>query len=426
MTKLQDQFLEVGNYLGAKICRDAMWAGDRCNWLGPSMQNLGTSWGPVQTAYGPDLYSGTSGIALFLSHLYAATNEKIYRSVARGAINHCVSRVEDLPSNVHCGFYSGYTGIAHALIEASEQIDDESYVSKALVLLQRLTKDESNDQGLDIISGSAGAIPFLLEVHRRYPSDFLLALAISHGEHLLATVNKNSFGWSWNTLGSERNLTGFSHGAAGIGWALLELHQQTEDDRFREAAEEAFRYERHYYNVEQENWPDFRTFVSQDSAASGAIPCGVAWCHGAPGIGLSRLRAYQLTGDEQYRQEAEAALRTTTKMLTIGDHGRLNNFSLCHGITGNAELLIYASQVLGDKQYGPLVNQIAESGIEHYLKLNLPWPCGVPGAGESPNLMLGLAGIGYFYLRLSDAAKHRSVLMVVPGVRDRLDTFQCT
>jgi hypothetical protein len=34
-------------------------------------------------------------------------------------------------------------------------------------------------------------------------------------------------------------------------------------------------------------------------------------------------------------------------------------------------------------------------------KAPLPWPCGIPGAGEAPGLMLGTAGIGYFYLRLA-------------------------
>jgi lantibiotic modifying enzyme len=122
-----------------------------------------------------------------------------------------------------------------------------------------------------------------------------------------------------------------------------------------------------------------------------------------------------LTGKKHYREEAEAALRTTAKMLSTTTHGRQDNFSLCHGLTGNAELLIYASQVLGDKSHLSQVNQLGELGIEYYRKVNLPWPCGVPGAGETPNLMLGLAGIGYFYLRLSDSAKHRSVLMILPG-----------
>jgi lantibiotic modifying enzyme len=44
----------------------------------------------------------------------------------------------------------------------------------------------------------------------------------------------------------------------------------------------------------------------------------------------------------------------------------------------------------------------------------LQWPCGAPGGAETPNLMLGLAGIGYFYLRLYDPIHTPSLLMVIP------------
>jgi hypothetical protein len=57
----------------------------------------------------------------------------------------------------------------------------------------------------------------------------------------------------------------------------------------------------------------------------------VGWCHGAPGIGLSRLRAFELTGDEQYQREARLALRATSRALR---DSTLTGFSLCHGILG--------------------------------------------------------------------------------------------
>ncbi len=414
MSRDQDQFLETANHLGVMICRDALWAGDRCNWLGPSMEYTGNLWSNVHKAYGADLYGGTSGIALFLSHLYAATKEKIFRSVAEGALNHCLSRVDNFHSSVRSGFYSGCSGIAYALQESADQLGDERFAAEALRLTKSFTQDDPNEQPLDVISGSAGAIPAMLYMQRKHPGDFLIELATKHGEHLLTTARKSTFGWSWNTMESPLDLTGFSHGAAGIAWALLELHKETGEDRFRAAAEEAFSYERHYYNAEQENWPDFRSFTNQNPAESMTVQCSVTWCHGAPGIGLSRLRAYELTGQEHYRSEAEAAVRSTAKMLSAATHGWADNFSLCHGLAGNAELLAYASQVLADESHLSLVYEVGELGIERYLKGKLPWPCGVPGAGESPNLMLGLAGIGYFYLRLYDSSKHDLVLMVLP------------
>ncbi len=396
MNEPQNQFLETANYLGARICRDALWAGDYCNWLGPSMEFVSGNWTVVHRAYGRDIYAGTSGIALFLANLYRHTNEKIYRLTAEAGFRHSLSGLDDLYPAMRGGFYSGWGGIAFALIEAAEQLGNEDYVAEALRLLKSLAKDDPAAQGLDVISGSAGAIPFLLDVHEKHPDD------------------RNVFGWSWNTMDSPRDLTGYSHGTAGIALAFLELHAKTGEQRFRDAAEQAFRYERHYYNAEQENWPDFRSFTPATPGTEAPTVCSVTWCHGAPGIGLSRLRAFQLTGQDVYRDEANAALRTTARMLSASVQGLQDNFSLCHGASGNAELLITASEVLEDPSQMELVTKVAEAGIERYRKTNLPWPCGVPGGGETPNLMLGLAGIGYFYLRVYDPSTHRLLLMIQP------------
>jgi len=412
MSESRNHFLETANYLGARICRDALWAGNNCNWLGPSMEYVGGNWTVVHRAYGPDLYAGTSGIALFLANLYLQTNDKVYRLTAEGALRHSLSRLEDIHPAIRCGFYAGCVGIAFALVEVAEVLGHEGYTIRGLQLLQSLTTDQVDQQGIDVISGSAGAIPALLDVHRKHPSEFLLDLAINHGDHLVATARKHEFGWSWNTMEAPRDLTGFSHGTAGIAWALLELHAMTGEQRFRDAAEEAFRYERHWYNAREENWPDFRTLTP---GAEASAACAVAWCHGAPGIGLSRLRAFELTRQEVYSVEANAALRTTTRMLSLSAQSGQDNLSLCHGFNGNAELLIYAGELLKDPSQLELVTRMAQSSSERYQKTNLPWPCGVPGGGETPNLMLGLAGIGYFYLRLFDSKRHRLLLIIVPG-----------
>ena len=55
---------------------------------------------------------------------------------------------------------------------------------------------------------------------------------------------------------------------------------------------------------------------------------------------------------------------------------------------------------------------LGDRGIQAVHLNRNPWPCGVVSGGETPNLMLGTAGIGYFYLRLYDSAAVPSVLMV--------------
>src|SRR6185437_9749571 len=90
------------------------------------------------------------------------------------------------------------------------------------------------------------------------------------------------------------------------------------------------------------------------------------------------------------------------------------NFSLCHGFAGNAEILGYASQVLADEwRDGQKIDEdVAGHGIATWAPSGCHWPCGV-GTEEHPGLMVGLAGIGYYYLRLLDSTIP-SILMLEP------------
>jgi type 2 lantibiotic biosynthesis protein LanM len=415
-----EAFLETAASLGRRLAREALWAGERCNWLGDSMEFVDNAWSVVHRALGPDLYGGTSGIALFLARLHCLTGERLFRVTAEGAMTHARSRIEDIPPPGRMAFYSGWTGIAYALVELAEAFGDEALLDRAFDLIGAAARDAADNPGLDVIGGAAGAIPALISLHRRHRRDDMLALATRLGEHLLATARQSEHGWSWNTLDgqTERDPTGFSHGAAGIAWALLELYAETGDPQFRHAAERGFAYERQWFSSEHENWPDFRTPANAASGA-GAANFAVAWCHGAPGIGLSRVRGYEILKNEELKRDADAAIRTTTRILNHTGYGTQNDFTLCHGRGGNAELLIFAAEAFGDAVSRENAETLGRQGIEQFGRNDLPWPCGVPGGGETPNLMLGLAGIGYFYLRLYDPAAIPSILLIRPTPRSQ-------
>src|SRR5713226_1101979 len=126
--------------------------------------------------------------------------------------------------------------------------------------------------------------------------------AIHLGKQLLRTAVHGDFGWSWDTLPTpvQRHLTGFGHGTAGIAWALAELSHATGDPQFREGVEQSLQYERHWFNRQLDNWPDFRDPAALPGYGGQDVhepQYGLAWCHGAPGIGLGRVRTYALVGD---------------------------------------------------------------------------------------------------------------------------------
>ena len=411
MSAKQAEFLDAAASIGARLCRDALWAGKRANWVGSSMELIDNNWIAAQRSFGGELYNGTSGIALFLSRLFELTGETEFRSASLGALEHALSRVPGMHPQSRHGFYSGALGIIYVALEMGR-------TERAFDLLEMLSRDDAGEQALDVVSGSAGAIPVLLNIHQRCPRDFLVDLAVRHGEHLLQTAHKNGEGWTWNTLSAStgRHLTGFSHGTAGIAWALLELFLATKNPDYRSAAAHALAYERIEFSQAHRNWPDFRTMNERNPPGTGEPSYSVAWCHGAPGIGLSRIRAHSILKDDQCLAEAEIALATTMQLL--GGPALANqNFSLCHGAGGNAELPLYAGESLDRPDLRAAAENVGWYGIETYLKARRPWPCGVVPGGETPNLMLGLAGIGHFYLRLYDPEKIPSVLIVGPQRR---------
>jgi type 2 lantibiotic biosynthesis protein LanM len=416
MTAHQSRFLETADRIGSRLCRDAIWADRHCNWLGGSLDSATGS--PVYRVLGPSvrnplagvcLYEGTAGIALFLAQLFSFTRDSIHKCTLEGALNQILRQLRSRGEFTDVGFFTGLTGIAYALIEAGQIIEHDDLVQRGIGELVRLQQISPTPRSVDVLGGSAGVIPVLIDSAARFGRPELLATAVRHGEHLIASADRSDDGWSWPTNARwARNLTGYAHGVAGIAWSLLELHAATGDERFRTAASEALRYERRHFDAERRDWLDFRKL--EETGTWHEPRCATAWCHGAPGIGMSRLRVRDLVpNDDAVPAEIEDAIKTTLASLVVP-----NNFSLCHGHAGNSELMILAAEQLGRPELRDAAESVGQIGIERFADTGSPWPCGVGTPWECPTLMLGLAGIGHFFLRLADSAAVRSVLIHTP------------
>jgi len=375
-------YLETATRIGARLCRDALWSENRCNWTADELSRNQK----VHVALGPNLYAGTAGIALFLWRLWKATGERVFQTTAEGALRQALSKI----IGAGRGLYNGGLGILYASAEIRGEFDEVAVLGQA----------KPDRAELDLISGAAGVIGALLGLYARTGSRALLERAVRHGELLLQEAVRTDTGWSWRTLKRDRHLTGFSQGASGIGWAGFELWSATDDARFHKMGLQAFRFERTCFSVVRGNWPDYR---------SEPPTYPVMWCHGAAGIALARLRCWSLTREPILLEESRTALDTVKAYV-----GNMQNYSLCHGETGNADVLLYATQVLYDPECQRAAEKVAEDGLERFERRCAPWPCGVSGTDETPELMTGLAGIGYFYLRLADPAATPSILL--PGI----------
>ena len=409
--------LRTAYEIGRQLLSEAVWHQSRCTWLSFEPDPRHFKDGVTRMdfkAMGPDLYDGCSGVSRFLSDLYEQTGDQELRRTAIAGMKNALQSLEDIPAHGMIGFYTGWTGIAFAAAQIGIQTREEQLLSAAVGLLKKLSRESLGPAEPDLLSGLAGAVMGVIPLLDVYDQPWLRDYLMQLGEELLRREKPFKKGSYWQSvlMPQQFGLTGLSHGAAGVGLALLRLFQNTGDQRFYAAANKAFAYERYWYVASDQNWPDLRTFPRQRLPASTSLPFGISWCHGAPGIALARLEAMILSDrdDDLYRQEADAALSTTRRAIKSQLEKGTGNYSLCHGLAGNADILLSGIQTTGNQEGMDLIHSVACNGIEKFSEKEFTWPCGT--RGESPGLMLGLAGIGHFYMRV---ANPRRASVMLPG-----------
>jgi len=366
------------------------------------------------TPLGVDLYDGLPGVTLFLAYLGSVTGEERYSALARAALTTLRAQVTQMKGHLAMvGAFCGWGGIIHALTHLGTLWEEPALLAEAEGVVELLPELIGRDEHLDIIGGSAGCLIALLGLHRLRPSPGTLAAAVACGERLRSRAEPapDGRGRAIRTSGGQRPLSGLSHGAAGMAWALLELAAATGDDRFRTTALALMTYERGLFSPRAENWLDLREWVVQGQDPDEPDVCQTLWCHGAPGIGLARLCSRRHVDDPAIDAEITAALQTTVK------RGFGYNHSLCHGDLGNLELLLHARDLPSLRSWGAELDRLT-SGVVASIERD-GWLCGNPLNVESPGLMTGLAGIGYGLLRIAAPDRVPSVLaLALPAVSE--------
>lgn len=349
---------------------------------------------------GNSLYDGLSGMVFFFLSLYIITGKAEYLKVAEDILQEILLE-ENSIDNRPIGAFDGIFSIIYVLCYAYVVTKNKKY----LVHIDEYLHDTKNikeweDNPYDIIGGSAGILLVLLNVEKIYKKlnrncEEVKKQIIYHVNKIcenVVVVNENEVGW----IGVDKYpLTGFAHGNSGICYALetfLDNCTWISEDvqkKIKKIIYEGATFE--LSKREKGKWYDLRTEIKK---VENHYP--YAWCHGAPGIllGLSYL--------EDVSFDIEEGLRD----LCTNAFGR--NHSLCHGDLGNAVIMKDIATHLKSKLWNEAADYFAFRVVNMYQMSEMKIGLGIEML--TPELMVGLAGMGYSLLYIYDNEKLPNIL----------------
>lgn len=370
------------NFMASKlaniIAREALWTDRECYWISLEMVPLRGRREIVAVTTSFDLYGGSSGVSWFLAHAAVVTGDPLLKDIALRGIMFALRCFDTHPDRARLGLFDGACGLGLACVVIGKALESSLVVQRGVEILANLRASDGDQ--IDIISGQAGIILGLIAAsHVQDTQQFDQQIH----DYKVSLVSR-AMGW-WNKF----PLTGYSHGASGIGLAVLEAERHIGQFSSLDFVSQFFRLEDASYNSEVGNWRDLRT----DHDANPGF--AQAWCHGAPGIILARARAHEL-GYEENRPLARGALRHMVNNAWRSLDASAD-ITLCHGLCGIGDILRYSGRIFDNPDarlaYERILSLAAEASRLEEIGTSF-------GSREfTPQLMTGYAGVGEFLLR---------------------------
>ena len=397
------------------LVASAVSDGDRATWLAPVVAEGSHRHVTLETG-DATLYQGSAGIAWACAEAAAILGRDDLARVALDGVRGAIASAGAEPgpsvgSELGSGLYDGLTGIGLVALAVGSRLGDRDLAERGRDILDRAAAGPAS--GPELVRGEAGVIVGLLAADRIDGGHRWLPTAKRHGEALLAAAQRRSWGWAWPLPEmDEPALCGLAHGAAGIAWALGELEAAAADGTrpvdpsLAEGLAGALRFERSWFDHRRNTWPDLRAGQVEEGAP---VPHPTLWCHGAVGIGLTRLRLDRLRPDPALLAEAASALQSSVAAAVGNEAGPPTappfGLTLCHGLGGTLELLLTAGEALGEEAHLATARWLFDRAVVELGTDVERWPSGVAGCEWAPSLMTGLAGTMLVLLRLAEPGR---------------------
>lgn len=402
-----NEFISIAEDIANQVISKKLEVSNRATWVSYVSNVVSHTFGykPI----GVDLANGNLGVAVFFSALYSVTRNKKYLHEVSlitqpviDILSHSWAKKEFV-FRFGTGGTTGLGSLIYGFSKIYSFTGEDKYLKYAFNFSKLVTsKLLSSSLREDIVSGNAGLLLALVHLYNIRNSDSVLKKVHLTGDHLVS----KSLDYNHN-IGLEyqqgKVLTGFSHGTSGVLYALSKYYPLSNNKRsLIKVFAQILSWEKSVYSKEHSNWPDYRGPIADYEI--------VSWCHGAVGIGMSRLKLLDtgLFYDESILDISNAYKKTINSYLHHLD-------TVCCGNSGRIDFLLELLRL------GIISNKFSVQKHINFLISNMlgkhlrggNFSCFSKFDTDELNVgyYQGVSGIGYELLRLIDPQKYRSIIL---------------
>jgi len=318
---------------------------------------------------------GSGGVILYYLSLYKATCDLKYKHIVEGLINGHIGLHSKKSLEEGIGLFSGLTSLAYIYYQCYRVLGKKQYLEDVLEVLKEIEENLHMWDELDLSTGLSGVIIFLSELYKTENNEQYLLIANGLADKLYKLVLKANFNM----------LTGLAHGYAGVAWALYSIGHIVNNEDYINCAMKCIEEENMYYDSEKNNWKDKRNGSSES----------FYWCYGAFGIGIARLKMYEIAHNDILLKDIEKCREIYINYNLINSK---YNHSLCHGLTGNLSAIkMFSDFYKNDNKLKKKYKEMLDILLNDIVNGKVIW--GDKELIEDYSFMIGLSGIGYELLR---------------------------
>nr|GMD85966.1 lanC-like protein GCL2 [Ipomoea batatas] len=325
------------------------------------------------------LYTGPLGTALLLFKSYQVTNNTNDLNLCSQIVKACDSVTL---SSRDVTFICGRGGVCALGAVVAKYMGNDQLVNYYLSQFQemKITKDVPDE----LLYGRVGFLWACLFINkhlgkRTIPSTLtgaVVAKVIENGKRL-GGRGKSPLMYEWY----GEMYWGSAHGIAGIMHMLM--HFELKQDEV-ELVKGTLKY------MIENKFPSGNYPASEEDKRDVLVH----WCHGAPGISLTLVKAAEVFGENEFLKAAVDAAEV------VWNRGLLKRVGICHGISGNAYTFLSLYRLTGNAEYLYRAKAFGCFLLDRAHKLI---STGEMHRGDRPySLFEGVGGMSYLFLDLVD------------------------